>query len=73
MVFSKHSRRVRAKWLSSGFTAASGRFEVKHARVVSGHRLGLDAAQHRCAASFVHVGVGVMPDDVLVAPARNVP
>ncbi len=51
-----------------GFHGCFGRFEIQHSRLVGGHRLGLDAAQHRSAAALVHVGVGVVAHDVLVAP-----
>ena len=44
-----------------------GRSEVDHAVVAPRHRLGLDGAEHRPAASLVHVRVGVVADDVLVA------
>ena len=45
-----------------------GRLEIHHSGVVGGNRLGLDAAQHGCTSALVHVGVGVVADDVLVAP-----
>ena len=51
-----------------GLHGLLGGREINHACVVSGHRLGLDAAQHGRAAALVHVGVGVVADDVLVAP-----
>ena len=44
-----------------------GRSQVDHAVVAPRHRLGLDGAEHRPAAALVHVRVGVVADDVLVA------
>ena len=68
MVFSQAEQAGAGEVTVVGLHCLLGRVEVEHAGVVGRYRLGLDAPQHGCTAPLVHVGVGVVADDVLVAP-----
>ncbi len=67
MVFSSASKRVRAKWKSSGLIAAGDLIQVQRTVRLHFQRLRLDRTQHRRTAAFVFVGVGLLTDDVFLA------
>ena len=67
MVFSKASSRVGAKCTSRRLDGARNPLDRDAAVGLVLERLRLNAAEHRGAALLVSIGMGILPDEILIA------